>query len=170
VPTLTSVNPTSGGLGQTLNVTLTGTNFAADTTCDFGPGVTVTSCIASSSTTLVATITVSSTAALGENTVKVTNAAGQSASLPNSFMIRQTSSFPPPSLTSVSPDHADQGQNLNVVLTGSNFQSGATCNFGSSVNVSSCTFNSSTQLTAAITVSASATPGTTAVTVTNPDQ
>src|SRR6185437_9540768 len=30
VPTLTSVNPTSGGLGQTLNVTLTGTNFAAD--------------------------------------------------------------------------------------------------------------------------------------------
>jgi len=62
------------------------------------------------------------------------------------------------------------GQNLpGVIVAGSSFQSGATCNFGAGITVNSCTFNSATQLTANITISSTATVGTRNVTVTNPD-
>src|SRR6267142_2104546 len=77
---------------------------------------------------------------------------------------------PPPSLGSVNPNSGAQGQSLpSVVITGSNFQSGATCSFGAGITVNSCAFNSATQLTANITISSTATVGTRNVTVTNPD-
>jgi len=57
----------------------------------------------------------------------------------------------------------------SVILTGSSFQSGATCAFGAGITVSSCTFNSTTQLTASISIGAAATLGSRSVTVTNPD-
>jgi hypothetical protein len=77
---------------------------------------------------------------------------------------------PPPTLTSVNPNSGAQGQNLSsVILTGSNFQSGATCLFGAGITVNSCTFNSATQLTASITISSTAALGSRNVTVTNPD-
>jgi len=79
------------------------------------------------------------------------------------------SSTPPPSVTSVSPNSGAQGQSLpSVVITGSSFQSGATCNFGAGITVNSCTFNSATQLTANISISSTATVGTRNVTVTIP--
>jgi hypothetical protein len=77
---------------------------------------------------------------------------------------------PPPTLTSINPISGAQGQNLStVILTGSNFQSGATCSFGAGITVNSCAFSSATQLTASITISAIATLGSRNVTVTNPD-
>ena len=80
------------------------------------------------------------------------------------------SSAPPPSVTSVNSNSGAQGQSLpSVIITGSSFQSGATCSFGAGITVNSCTFNSATQLTANITISSTATVGTRNVTVTNPD-
>jgi hypothetical protein len=77
---------------------------------------------------------------------------------------------PPPTVGSVNPSSGAQGQSLsNVVISGSNFQSGATCSFGAGITVNSCTFNSATQLTANITISSTAATGTRNVTVTNPD-
>jgi hypothetical protein len=77
---------------------------------------------------------------------------------------------PPPSVGSVNPSSGAQGQSLsNVVITGGSFQSGATCSFGASITVNSCTFNSASQLTANITISLTATVGTRNVSVTNPD-
>jgi Bacterial Ig domain len=77
---------------------------------------------------------------------------------------------PAPAVSSVNPSSGAQGQNLtSVIIAGSNFQSGATCSFGAGITVNSCTFNSATQLTANISISASATTGTRNVTVTNPD-
>ena len=77
---------------------------------------------------------------------------------------------PPPALSSINPTSGDQGQNLSgVILTGSNFQSGATCSFGAGITVNSCAFNSATQLTASITIGSAATLGSRNVTVTNPD-
>src|SRR6202171_5174147 len=77
---------------------------------------------------------------------------------------------PPPSASSVNPNSGTQGQSLpSVIITGSNFQSGATCSFGAGITVNSCAFNSATQLTASITISPTATLGTRNVTVTNPD-
>jgi hypothetical protein len=81
-----------------------------------------------------------------------------------------SSASPPPTLTSVNPNSGAQGQNLSsVILTGSNFQSGATCSFGAGITVNSCTFNSAAQLTANITINSTATLGSRNVTVTNPD-
>jgi hypothetical protein len=56
-----------------------------------------------------------------------------------------------------------------VILTGSNFQSGATCSFGAGITVNSCAFNSATQLTGNITIGPTATLGSRNITVTNPD-
>ena len=81
-----------------------------------------------------------------------------------------SSSPPPPKLISLNPNSGAQGQNLSsVTLTGNSFQSGATCAFGAGITVNSCTFNSATQLTANITIGATATLGSRTVTVTNPD-
>jgi hypothetical protein len=75
-----------------------------------------------------------------------------------------------PTLTSVSPNTGAQATTLSsVVLTGTNFLSGPTCSFGAGVTVNSCTYNSSTQLTASITIAANAAVGTRNVTVTDSD-
>jgi hypothetical protein len=59
---------------------------------------------------------------------------------------------------------------MDVVIAGSNFQSGATASFsGAGIAVSSTTFNSSTSLTAHITVDPAAALGAPTITVTNPD-
>ncbi len=77
---------------------------------------------------------------------------------------------PPPTVSSVNPNSGAQGQSLpSVIITGSNFQTGATCSFGAGITVNSCTFNSATQLTANIIIGSTATLGTRNVTVTNPD-
>jgi hypothetical protein len=100
-------------------------------------------------------------------TVTVTNPDTQSATLASAFTVSQ---LPAPAVTGVSPSSAIQGQALAVILTGSNFQNGATCSFGSAgIAVNSCVFNSATQLTANITLASNATVSTRTVTVTNPD-
>ena len=170
-PTLTSVNPNSGSQGQNLtSVILTGSNFQSGATCLFGAGITVNSCTFNSATQLTANITISSTATLGSRNVSVTNPDTQSSTLSNGFTVTMAGPPPPPTLSSVNPNSGAQGQNLSsVILTGSNFQSGATCLFGAGITVNSCTFNSATQLTASITISSTATLGSRNVTVTNPD-
>ena len=73
-------------------------------------------------------------------------------------------------LSAVSPNAGAQGKsNLSVTLTGSNFLSSPTCSFGSGITVNSCTYNSSTQITANINILASAVAGSRNVTVTNTD-
>ena len=74
-----------------------------------------------------------------------------------------------PSVTSATPNTAAQGQALNVVLAGSNFVTGATCNFGAGITVSSCIVNSATQITANITISPTAAIGARSIVVTNAD-
>ena len=76
---------------------------------------------------------------------------------------------PPPALTSATPGSGSRGQTMSVVLTGNTFSNAATCSFGAGIMVNSCVFNSTTQLTANITVASSAALGSRNVTVTNPD-
>lgn len=59
-------------------------------------------------------------------------------------------------------------QGLVVVLTGVNFQAGATVTFGPGVNVISTVVDSPTQITVVIDVSSGAQPGPRSITVTNP--
>jgi hypothetical protein len=77
---------------------------------------------------------------------------------------------PAPVLSAVSPTVGGQGKsNLSVTLTGSNFLPSPTCSFGSGITVNSCTYNSSTQITANINILSSAVIGSRNVTVTNTD-
>jgi RHS repeat-associated protein len=76
---------------------------------------------------------------------------------------------PPPSLSSVNPASGQQGQTLNVTVTGSfsNFYQGiSTANFGAGVTVNSVTVTSPTSLTANITIASTATLGVTNVVIT----
>src|SRR6185369_11963441 len=62
-----------------------------------------------------------------------------------------------PTLASISPISSNLGQTLNVVFTGTNFVNGAsTVSFGSDITVNTITVNSSTQITANITIPANA--------------
>jgi hypothetical protein len=170
-PLVGSVNPSSGAQGQNLsNVVITGSNFQSGATCSFGVSITVNSCTFNSAAQITASISISSTATVGTRNVTVTNPDTQSGTLPNGFTVTTSGPTPPPSVSSVNPNSRTQGQSLpSVIITGGNFQSGATCSFGAGITVNSCTFNSATQLTASITISSTATVGTRNVTVTNPD-
>jgi hypothetical protein len=170
-PSVSSVNPNSGTQGQSLpSVVITGSAFQSGATCNFGAGITVNSCTFNSATQLTANITISPTATVGTRNVTVTNPDSQTGTLPNGFTVTTSGPPPPPSVSSVNPNSGAQGQSLpSVIITGSNFQSGATCSFGAGIMVNSCTFNSATQLTASITISSTATLGPRNVTVTNPD-
>jgi hypothetical protein len=169
-PTLTSASPNTGSQGQNLaSVILSGSNFRSGATCNFGAGVTVNSCTFNSATQLTASLSISASAAVGNRNVIVTNTDTQSATLTNGFSVT-TAVLAPPTLTSATPNTGTQSQNLtSVILAGSNFQTGATCTFGAGITVNSCTFNSATQLTANLSISATAAVGTRNVTVTNPD-
>ena len=99
----------------------------------------------------------------------VTDNAGITDPSPKTRTITVTNT-PAPILTAASPNSGTQNQaNLNVVLTGSKFVSGASCNFGAGININSCTFNSTTQITANINILGTAPTGGHNVIVTNPD-
>ena len=170
-PTLSNAAPNSGGQGQTnLTVTLSGTNFQPGPTCFFGAGINVASCSYVSATQLSANINVVYNATIGPRSITVTNPDGQSATLNNGFSVIQGIPNTPPTLTSLSPNTGAQGDTgLNVLLFGSNFLSSPTCTFGEGITVNSCTFNSSSQLTANLTITPTAFVAASNVTVTNAD-
>ncbi len=165
-PSLLTVNPSAGLPGQTLSVVLSGANFLTGATCAFGAGITVSSCTFNSGTQLTANVTISAGASPGSRSVTVTNPGGQSASLADAFAVN---SPPPPAITSVTPVSGSQGQSLSVVVSGSNFLSGASCALGSGITVSTCAVDSATQLTASLSIATNATLGARTVVVTNPD-
>jgi hypothetical protein len=72
-----------------------------------------------------------------------------------------------PTVTSVNPSFGAQGQSVpNVVVAGAAFDSSVVCSFGAGITVNSCTFNSSAQLVADITITSAAAVGPHNVTVT----
>ncbi len=88
-PTLTSVAPNQGFRGETVAVTLTGTNFVAGATTVAvgGGGVTVANVVVGSSTSLTASFVLDLAAADGPRPVTVTTAGGTSG--PQTFTIAQ---------------------------------------------------------------------------------
>lgn len=80
-----------------------------------------------------------------------------------------TSTDPPPTLTSVVPDSAAWRETVNVTLSGSGFQTGATVDFGVLITINSATVVSENEINCSITVVRKAVTGARDVTVTNPD-
>ncbi|MDP9339588.1 MAG: choice-of-anchor D domain-containing protein [Acidobacteriota bacterium] len=100
----------------------------------------------------------------------VTDSAGITDPNPPVRTITVVPAGPAPTLASATPNSGAQGQtNLSVTLAGTNFAAAPTCSFGAGVEVNSCTFNTSTQITANIDVLAGALTGPRDVVVTNTD-
>src|SRR5580765_2799603 len=122
-PTVTSISVNSGVQGQSVPVTLTGTNFIAGATIGLsGAGITVSSTTVVSATQITATFTIAGNAATGAQNVTVTTSAGTSGA--QAFTVNLN--LAPPTLTSISPNNGAQGQSVPVMLTGTNFVAGAT--------------------------------------------
>ena len=89
-PTLTTISPTSGNLGQTLPVVFTGTNFIAGvSTVSLGADITVNTVTVNSSTQITANVTIPNNATVGPHNASVTNAApgGGTATLTGAFTV-----------------------------------------------------------------------------------
>jgi hypothetical protein len=167
LPTLTNASPAVGNRLQTLNVTLTGTNFISGTTSvSFGSEVTVNSTTVNSATEIAANITIAGNAVTGFRTISVTNTApgGGTANLSNVFSIGN----PTPTLVSITPSSANKLQTIDIAVKGTNFVDAATAlNVGSNITVNSLAVIKPDSLTTNITIGANATSGLRNFSVTN---
>ncbi len=167
-PQISNVNPPTGNQGATnLNVTLTGlfTSFVNGTTvADFGSGITVNSTTVTSPTSAVANITISTTATLGSRNVNVTTGS-QVVGITGGFTVLAGI----PALTTIAPTMGQAGNTVNLVVNGvfTTFQQGFTSvTLGDGIVTNFVTVNSTTQLTANITIPSNAAVGNTYVSVT----
>ena len=157
-PTVTSTTPASRGQGATnQNIVIVGSGFAAGAVASFsGTGITVTSTTLNSATQVTASITVAAGATVGARDIVVTNTDGGRGTGAGLFTVEGA-----PAVASASPSSRARGAtNETIVITGTNFSSGATVTFsGTKITVNSTTFTSSTSLTANISVATNAATG-----------
>ncbi len=167
-PTLTSINPASGSRLQTLNIVFTGTNFIPGvSTVDFGgTDIRIDSITVTSPTQLTAKITIQSAAVMGPRDVSVVNPApGGGISEKRTFTIANN---PVPTIATLNPTLGARLGRVDVVVTGTNFITGVTSvDFGPGIVANQTVINSSTQLTATISIGAAAATGARSVSVTN---
>ncbi|MCZ7649277.1 MAG: PKD domain-containing protein [Planctomycetota bacterium] len=172
-PVVTNLAPNSGIRGtNNLDVVITGSNFhtGGNNVTFSGSGISVDGVVRNSATQLTATIDIAAGATLGARNVTVTNLDdGGAALVANGFTVEA----PAPSITSINPSLVLQGFAGDVVIMGSNFHNEggtpAVTLSGTGVSSTGVTFNSSSQLTVGVSVTAGATLGFRNVTVTNPD-
>ena len=163
---LLSVTPSTGLQGQTLSVTIAGSNttFTAGSTASFGAGITVNSVSFVSATSLNANITIATNAAVGPRDVTVTT---DGTPLTGSGLFTVTA--PPATILTVTPSTGQQGQQgLQVTIIGANtiFSAQSNVSFGSGVTVTALSIGSPTSLTATINIAAGAALGPRDVTIT----
>jgi hypothetical protein len=161
--TLTAVNPNAGIQGQSVPVTITGTGFATGAAINVaGTGIVVSNVVVASTTSITATLAIDIAAALGARDVTVTSAGRTSGA--QTFTVQSDV----PTLTSMSPNSANQGAAPTVTLTGTGFVPGATVSLsGAGITVTNVTVVSSTQITATFTIDPTTAGGPQDVTLTS---
>jgi hypothetical protein len=170
-PNIIDVSPTSGANTGSTQLTITGTGFVSGASAVLqrtgqsdiaGTSVTVTLF----GTQVQATFNLTAVAP-GDWDVRVTNPDTTSDVCTACFTVTASA----PTVTSASPSSRGQGATAqNITITGTNFAHGAQATFsGTGITVNSTTFVGTTQLTANITLSPTATVGARNVTVTNTD-
>ncbi|MDD4924267.1 MAG: IPT/TIG domain-containing protein [Dehalococcoidales bacterium] len=163
LPVITSVEPNQGRQGETLNITITGSNFTVVSAIQFGSGISVNSFTILSSNQISTNITISSDAVTGLRDVSVT-IPGSSYTFSGGFTVKQSL----PLITFVEPNQERQGTTLNVTITGANFTDTSAIQFGAGISVNSFTVIAADQITVNITISSGAATGSRNVTVTTP--
>ena len=166
--TVTSLSPDRANRGATLDVSIYGGGFnpsIAPGDVSFGSGITVNSLSYVSQTELSVEITVGANASLGSRDVSVT-VDGITATGDGLFQVLGA-----PVVSSVTPSSGSRGASMmSVAISGSNFVEGADVEFesGSGIAVHSATVDSSSRITALISISPSSTIKAWDVIVTNP--
>jgi hypothetical protein len=114
-PATASVSPSTSERGQTLTVTVTGTNFDTGATASFlDPKITVTSATLLSCTQLRLTLAIAADASLGARTLEITNPDGSYVSRPSALQITDAT---PPTVSSTVPASSATGVATSVQPT-----------------------------------------------------
>jgi len=163
------VKPDRAFQGDELSVTIFGSNFQKGATVAFSnEGIKVGVVEFISNSELQAQIAIASTAPIGARDVTVTNPDGNQGT--GKGLFRVDAPVVPPSVEKVDPDHAIQGEQLSVAISGGNFQKGTRVSFsGSGIDVGNVGFITASELQARISIASTAPIGARDVTVTNLD-
>jgi len=129
-PIITSVSPEQANQGESLAITISGSNFSEATSIDLGSGVNITGWSIDSNFQISANITVSDSAATGSRDVSVTNAYG-TGNFTAGFLI------PHPLVTGITPDTGNQGEAIIVTISGSNLGGTNAVSFGLDISTDS---------------------------------
>ncbi len=122
--------------------------------------------VLSGSITYNSSLSVAPTAAVGNWNVTIINTSASVGTVTGAAIFTIVAG---PTVMTAIPSQFVTGTSGTVVLLGSNFQTGATADFGAGVTVTTpCTVGSSTQMSCGITVSAVAAAGARTVTIINP--
>ena len=166
-PVILSSGPASGPQQGSMTFTILGqaTNWLQGTTSvSFGAGITINSVTVTSPTSISASGQISPTAYSGYRTVTVATGT-QILTLPNAFLVTSG----PATIAALTPATAEQGETLNVEVTGANTnfnQNYTVPSFGPGTSINSITVSSAIDATVNITVAPSATVQQNTVTMT----
>lgn len=166
-PAVTRISQALGRRGQVLSLSAFGSGFLPGVTTMSLGNLIATSTTVISGNELAVVISIDTAAAIGPRDVFVFNGppGGGMATLAGAFVVGNN---PSPTLVSVTPDSGTVLQQLSVVFTGTNFFDGITrVNMGTGILVDAITVDSTTQLTASISITGVGAGGTRRVFLTN---
>lgn len=150
-PVIVSVSPNQGDQGDTLSVTIAGSNFLETNSVSFGEDI-VATWVVDNDVQISANITIASGATVGPRDLSITNQDG-TGWLYGGFNI------PAAQVTGVNPNSGDRGQTLTVAVSGINLGSTAEVSFGPDITINDQPVISPTQVAVNITVGLTAAPG-----------
>ncbi|HBU69253.1 MAG TPA: hypothetical protein DEE98_02595 [Elusimicrobia bacterium] len=166
-PTFTNASPNYANQGDTLTVTLNGTNFRDGAAVTIsGSGITIAT-TSVSATQIGALFTISTTAAQGSRSITITNNDGKYVSASGAFTVAYAS----PTITdSTFPlSSVNQGETLSFTIQGTGFRTGAAVTTDGTGITITPTAIADTQITASMILALTATMGLHNLTVTNDD-
>ncbi|MDM7999808.1 MAG: hypothetical protein QUS33_07390 [Dehalococcoidia bacterium] len=161
---ISSVSPSMAKQGQTLNVSILGTNLGRASTAAFGEGIAATGFSVVSPDRLSVNLSISASASLGPRDVSVSTDEG-SATLVGGFSVVERD----PAIASVSPSSGKQGEVLNIAIEGVNLDGATGISLGDGVSVNNFNSETAAKVVASITISVTAPPGFRDVSVSTPD-
>ena len=173
IPFVSSASPNSAHQNDTLNVVVTAlyTHFSqANTTADFGAGITVNTLTVNSSTQATANITIDPAAATGARNITMATVLSPT----NTETAQGVGVFSVvagvPQITAVAPNTGAQGSTQTLTISGlyTHFQTGVSqvAFSGAGVSVGAVTVNGPTQIQVPVTVTNGAAAGARTITVT----
>ena len=169
-PKLVRILPAVGVKGRKVVVEMEGSGFCEGATfAEFGAGIIVDSVKVKSQFEMNAYLSIGGDASCASRDVRVVNSppGGGSETLKDAFKVCN----PPPEVATVSPDRAERGMHLTVLIKGDRFIVGVTnVSFGADVSVAEVIVRNQNEIQAMIEIESCATPGPRSVTVMNEGQ